>query len=343
MPIIENNVNNEKLVNELLDDEDYDQCKDLIDELNNGQTKSNYTLRNKSNENHEPSKFTRNPSSPMKRNNTSLMEESPKKRQRIPNLLPNSAHATLGDNNRPVRKFNLANKLNNSDCSSPTRKSTRQIAIMNNAGDQKKSFASTPKTDRQKQQSRIKELSEQNSAAIERNLSSNWGDILEELEEQTKELNDYVEKVSVKYGIDKEKLMKGLECDAETLRKRQKRINFGKVTPEYQRYIVEITRKKREPFHPKTPNKFRKCSRRKFDGLIKKWRKLLHVWDENPDLLPDYKTSIENSEQGCNEEDMTDDFGGASNIEISYNVDDYDIIDDDEDAQDVLKTAATSN
>jgi hypothetical protein len=41
---------------------------------------------------------------------------------------------------------------------------------------------------------------------------------------------------------------------------------------------------------------------------------------------------------------MTDDFGGASNIEISYNVDDYDIIDDDEDAQDVLKSApATSN
>jgi hypothetical protein len=40
---------------------------------------------------------------------------------------------------------------------------------------------------------------------------------------------------------------------------------------------------------------------------------------------------------------MTDDFGGASNIEISYNVDDYDIIDDDEDAQDVLKTATTSN
>jgi hypothetical protein len=29
-----------------------------------------------------------------------------------------------------------------------------------------------------------------NSAAIERNLSNNWGDILEELEEQTKEFNE---------------------------------------------------------------------------------------------------------------------------------------------------------
>jgi histone RNA hairpin-binding protein len=118
--------------------------------------------------------------------------------------------------------------------------------------------------------------------------------------------------VSKKFNLDKVRLLKGLETDPETLRKRQKRINYGKVTAEYKRYLTELpkfvakklklvknflkipnTRKKRETFHPRTPNKYRKCSRRKFDGLIKKWRKLLHVWDENPDMLPDYKYLIE--------------------------------------------------
>ena len=33
---------------------------------------------------------------------------------------------------------------------------------------------------------------EQNSMAIERNLSNNWADIIEELEEQSKELNTYL-------------------------------------------------------------------------------------------------------------------------------------------------------
>ena len=36
--------------------------------------------------------------------------------------------------------------------------------------------------------------------------------------------------------------MKNLEVDTETLRKRQKRINFGKVTTEYQRYILALPR-----------------------------------------------------------------------------------------------------
>ncbi len=98
-----------------------------------------------------------------------------------------------------------------------------------------------------------------------------------------------MKKVSEKYKIEVAALSKEVECDAETLRKRQKRINYGKVTDEYKRYLVEVPRKKREPYHPRTPNKFRKCSRRKFDGLIKKWRKLLHVWDQTPDMLPDYK------------------------------------------------------
>jgi hypothetical protein len=138
-----------------------------------------------------------------------------------------------------------------------------------------------------------------NSDAIERNMSNNWGDILEELETQTKELNEYVEQVSSKYKLDKDKLLKGIESDAETLRKRQKRINMGKITPEYQRYVMSVSKRKRRPFDPKTPNKFHKCSRRKFDGLIKKWRKLLHVWDENPDNLKDFKLAFLTSILDC--------------------------------------------
>ena len=154
---------------------------------------------------------------------------------------------------------------------------------------ERKKFFSTPKSERKTSSttSRIKQLND--SEAIQRNLSNNWADIIEELEEQTKSLSEYTEKVSQKYSLDKEVLMQQIETDAEILRKRQKQINFGKVTPEYQKYIEAVAKRKREIFHPRTPNKFRKCSRRKFDGLIKKWRKLLHVWDENPEALKDFK------------------------------------------------------
>ena len=52
----------------------------------------------------------------------------------------------------------------------------------------------------------------------------------------------YIEKVSTKFKLDKERLTKNLETDPETLRKRQKRINFGKVTAEYKRYLIEVPR-----------------------------------------------------------------------------------------------------
>lgn len=77
---------------------------------------------------------------------------------------------------------------------------------------------------------------------MERNLSKSWIDIIEENEEQTKELNEYVAKICEKYKLKDEDLLKNLETDSEVLRKRQKKINYGKLTEEYKNYSAQITK-----------------------------------------------------------------------------------------------------
>jgi hypothetical protein len=271
------------------------------------------------------SHYSKTESSPLKRRNNNddenfpNMHDSPSKRIR-----------EKLENGKNLKPFNLNSYL------SPNKKQRSSSLVCTGEGKTKK-FFSTPKSERRTHATRIKDQIEQNSIAMERNLSNNWADILEELEEQTKQLEEYIEKVSDKFGIDKEKLRKNLETDTEVLRKRQKRINFGKVTAEYQRYILELPRKQRQTFHPKTPNKYRKCSRRKFDGQIKKWRKLLHVFGENPEQLADMKNSYDDA----SENDNTYDFGGASNVGSGisgYNIDDFDIIDSDFEEKLVVET-----
>jgi hypothetical protein len=44
---------------------------------------------------------------------------------------------------------------------------------------------------------------------------------------------------------------------------------------------IFIYRKQRRREHPTTPNKYRKCSRRCFDGQLRTWRRNLHQFDEN--------------------------------------------------------------
>ncbi|CAF4272823.1 unnamed protein product, partial [Rotaria magnacalcarata] len=41
-----------------------------------------------------------------------------------------------------------------------------------------------------------------------------------------------------------------------------------------------INRKQRRREHPTSPNKYRKCSRRCFDGQLRTWRRNLHQFDE---------------------------------------------------------------
>eukprot|EP01113_Clastostelium_recurvatum_P017831 TRINITY_DN21046_c0_g1_i1.p1 TRINITY_DN21046_c0_g1~~TRINITY_DN21046_c0_g1_i1.p1 ORF type:complete len:425 (+),score=86.64 TRINITY_DN21046_c0_g1_i1:268-1542(+) len=75
--------------------------------------------------------------------------------------------------------------------------------------------------------------------------------------------------------------MKGIyrETDSKRLGNRQKQIEYGKSTVGYKNYLDTVPRSKRTREDPKTPNRHQICSKRSWDGQIRKWRRLLHKFD----------------------------------------------------------------
>lgn len=75
------------------------------------------------------------------------------------------------------------------------------------------------------------------------------------------------------------------ELDEEVIQRRQKQLDYGKRTEGYQRYLKLVPKYKRTKDHPKTPQKFKKFSRRAWDTRVRLWRRLLHHYDP-PGTVP---------------------------------------------------------
>jgi len=69
------------------------------------------------------------------------------------------------------------------------------------------------------------------------------------------------------------------ENDPRRLEQRQKQIEYGYKTIGYQNFISKVPKTGRGPKDPVTPRKNQKCSKRSWDGQIRKWRRELHQWD----------------------------------------------------------------
>jgi len=78
--------------------------------------------------------------------------------------------------------------------------------------------------------------------------------------------------------------------DEQRLAQRQKQIDYGYRTVGYLRYRLLVSKDHRKPEHPRTPKKTQGCSKRSWDGQLKKWRRDLHLWD--PDNVDAFKALL---------------------------------------------------
>eukprot|EP01125_Pyxidicula_operculata_P019603 TRINITY_DN7115_c0_g1_i2.p1 TRINITY_DN7115_c0_g1~~TRINITY_DN7115_c0_g1_i2.p1 ORF type:complete len:253 (+),score=57.83 TRINITY_DN7115_c0_g1_i2:35-793(+) len=72
---------------------------------------------------------------------------------------------------------------------------------------------------------------------------------------------------------------------------RKKQLEYGYNTIGYLRYRLLVPKDKRAPEHPRTPKKDQACSKRSWDGQLKKWRRDLHKWDPEDPLA--FKVMLE--------------------------------------------------
>eukprot|EP00755_Sulcionema_specki_P034199 Sspe_Gene.20955::Locus_7769_Transcript_1_1_Confidence_1.000_Length_1772::g.20955::m.20955 len=81
---------------------------------------------------------------------------------------------------------------------------------------------------------------------------------------------------------------------------RLKQVLIGKATVGYRNYTSAVAADHRvHGVHPSTPRHYEECSKRKWEGVLRLWRKALHHWDN---IHPDLPT-IEDVHPGVDEDD----------------------------------------
>lgn len=88
------------------------------------------------------------------------------------------------------------------------------------------------------------------------------------------------------------------ETCPKKLASRQKQIDYGKNTTGYSLYTAQVHRNQRvRGDHPWTPNKFQMCSKRSWDGQVRKWRRALHKFDPEDSSINDEEVDMEDEEE----------------------------------------------
>ncbi|ELP84247.1 hypothetical protein EIN_064820 [Entamoeba invadens IP1] len=71
-----------------------------------------------------------------------------------------------------------------------------------------------------------------------------------------------------------------IETDSRKVEAREKQITYGKATEGYKNYTHYVPYESRQFNDPKTPEINQVCSKRSWDGQVRKWRRELHAFDE---------------------------------------------------------------
>lgn len=85
--------------------------------------------------------------------------------------------------------------------------------------------------------------------------------------------------LSLEWRVKKVKKTKPREGDPRRLAARQKQIDIGMNTPGFVRFMETVPAEQRTKDHPRVPDIHQVCSKRSWDGQVRKWRRMLHDYD----------------------------------------------------------------